>query len=894
METNGAVDPHNNGLAVKATDEGAMQEALDESIQQGGRYFRTEGGASYGILRWMGMGHDIIPPWWSASRDAELRRFWKSGDHIAGAVYSVATRVTTTPFQILPKDDSVRSHMRQAETMQTLLNQYADYGQGWQVCMDKFVQDVLTQDNGGFLEVIGPGPADGPLMGAAVGIAHLDSGRCTRTSDPEFPIIYQDIDGKRYKLHYTRVIYRSQMPSPQKEMYGVGFCAVSRAIYNAQNLIDMAVYKQEKLGSRPPRQLLVGSHVSAAKILEAFALANANMDNQNLGRFSKTVVIGSGDNDISVDRVDLASVPDGFDEETSTTLAMFAIAMAFGVDARELWPATSSGATKADAMVQHLKARGKGLGQLQKMITQEINHKVLPAHLYIEFDAQDDEEDQIQSEINNMRADARGKNLTAGTITVRVARLQMLDEGEITQQQFEDMELADGRLEDGTNVLALFQSPDKEMRTLLRLTGVQDPLDVEANDPATMTRLITERIKFLQGKLFTAPNGRLKQLAQMAIAALDMLSTLYREDTEITAEDEGDIDEDAPKPEVSESDEAGDAGQEETVDDGEGGEEDSPGADEDGSGEGRQDKSIKKNVTISPDGSDQPLPEIPFDIEITERDIQRAIESFEEVFPERGDILDAEVVEKQEPANLLDMLTRQKWIPTRAGATDPRKPHEKTRAEIAHTKQSTRWQYDDSAKRYRDLNTGRFLSANSVISMRDGHQEARKEVANDLADSLTAGDITVQQYVLRMRDEIKATYIAEYMLGKGGRHNMTQADWGSLGNQLRNQYGYLQNFAQEIAAGQLSQAQIAARGRMYFSSAGQAFERARGAAYMIELPAYPKDGTSECLTNCLCNWRLVDRGDHVEATWRLSAVEHCSTCEQRGRDWAPLIVPKSA
>jgi hypothetical protein len=545
-----------------------------------------------------------------------------------------------------------------------------------------------------------------------------------------------------------------------------------------------------------------------------------------------------------------------------------------------------------------------------------------------------------------MRADARGKNLTAGTITVRVARLQMLDEGEITQQQFEDMELADGRLEDGTNVLALFQSPDKEMRTLLRLPGIQDPLDVEANDPATMTQLITERIKFLQGKLFTAPNGRLKQLAQMAIAALDMLSTLYREDTEITAEDKIEIDEDAPKPEVSESDEAGDAGQDETVDDGEGGEENGTGAAEDGGGENSQDKSIKgghadeaeenapgkiggetrkskkgtpetpdegnketpkeggtrddsegdvrdsgesikKNVTISPDGSDQPLPEIPFDIDFTERDIQRAIESFEEVFPERGDILDAEVVEKQEPANLLDILTRNKqfngsWM------------HHKLYRQI-ELKESRRWQYDDSAKRYRDLNTGRFLSASSAISMRDGYQEARKEVANDLADSLTAGDITVQQYVLRMRDEIKATYIAEYMLGKGGRHNMTQSDWGSLGNQLRNQYGYLQNFAQEIAAGQLSDAQIAARGRMYFASATQAFERAQTSARGIPpLPQYPADGNTICKTNCKCRLRFVEKDDAWEVFWTLGTAEHCPDCLELAAAWNPLIVPKSA
>lgn len=822
-----------NGTVQKAVNESILQQSIDDSVQQGNR--GTDSGG-YAILRWLGDANSIVPPWWSKERDLRLRSFWKSGDHIAGAVNSATTRIETLSFQILPKDESIRSHVRQADQVETMLQQYSDFGQGWQQCMSKFIQDYLTQDNGAFLEVIGAGQPDGPIQGLPVGIAHLDSWRCTRTSDPEFPVIFQDVDGRRYKFHYSRVIFRSQLPSPDRQMYGVGFCAVSRAIYNAQNLIDMAVYKQEKMGSRPPRQMLVGSNISAQKIMEAFVLANTQMDNQGLGRFSKTVVIGRGDGDAKVDQIDLAGVPDGFDEETATTLAMFSIALAFGVDARELWPASSSGATKADAMVQHLKARGKGLGEIQKMITQEINHKVLPPHLEIFFDAQDDEEDQVQTEIQDKRADTRAKNLNSGTITIRVARLQMLENGEITQEQFEDLELEDGRLEDGTNILALFQTPDSDMQMLLALPGIADPLDVEANDADTMEQLITERVKFLQNRLFVAPNGRMKQMAQMGIAALGALSDLYRGTVE-------EVEEEEPVDDEMVVEDDADIVEEETDDE------------------------LKKNVTISPDGSDKPLPSQPIEIPFTDRDIEKAIESLEDEFPDLGDLLDAEVVNKPQKASLLDYLTLAR-------------------------KQSLRWEYDDTVKRYRDRNTGRFLLPERIIRVRDQYQTARQQIGVDLSNRMGAGDITIQRWVSDMRQSVKETYIAEYMLARGGRHNMTQADYGRLGNMLRNQYGYLDNFANEIAAGNLSQAQISARSKMYFASATQAFERAQAAGRGIQLPAYPGDGTTECRSNCKCRWSIEDKETHYEATWKLSPAEHCETCLSRSSDWAPLVVPK--
>ena len=107
------------------------------------------------------------------------------------------------------------------------------------------------------------------------------------------------------------------------------------------------------------------------------------MDSAGLKSYSRLVVMApkGGRGEIKLNILDLAKLPDGFDEEESTQLAMFAIALAFGVDARELWPSSTSGATKADAMVQHLKARGKGPGHIMSLIEHQVNQKLMPETL---------------------------------------------------------------------------------------------------------------------------------------------------------------------------------------------------------------------------------------------------------------------------------------------------------------------------------------------------------------------------------------------------------------------------------------------------------------------------------------------------------------------------------
>jgi len=466
----------------------------------------------------------IISPWWSTMRDVDIRRFWKSVDHLSGTIYSMEAKLTSIPFKILAKDQSNRQHIKQANETTDVLVYASQIGEGWNSFFGKILEDYLSQDNGFFTEIIGDGDPAGPIIGGPLTLNHLDASRCTRTGNRTFPVVYRDDNGKSYKLHYTRVMFQSSMPSPIREMYGVGFCSVSRCLNVAQTILDVMTYKMEKLGSRPSRGMMVTrGGLDPEDIRKAFLIAEHQMTNQNLTRYSKTVVVGDATlTEAGVDLIDLSKLPDGFDEETSMYLAIGAIALGFGIDVREIFPMINSGSTRADALLQHIKQRGKSPGQIITLIESLINYKFLPPHLYMSFDYQDDAQDRQVAETRKIRSDVRTNNLKSSSVDIRTAREQMEVDGDLTHEQLVMLELQDGRLSDGTSIMNLFYSDQKPFKTLL---GIVDPFN--ATDIVSLGDAISTRAGEIRKMISNAPDGTVKNDYITAFYALMNLAKHY-------------------------------------------------------------------------------------------------------------------------------------------------------------------------------------------------------------------------------------------------------------------------------------------------------------------------------------------------------------------------------
>jgi len=197
------------------------------------------------------------------------------------------------------------------------------------------------------------------------------------------------------------------------------------------------------------------------------------------------------------------------------------------------------------------------------------------------------------------------------------------------------------------------------------------------------------------------------------------------------------------------------------------------------------------------------------------------------------------------------------------------------------------WIWDERVNRYRDTVTGRFIGIEQMNDLRNEFIDNQQDILSDYADQYADGSISIDEFRDITKNIIKDTYIDMYAMGAGGRNSMSPADWGRVGAIVKEQYGYLRNMFDQLANGEISPRQLKARLKMYLNSANEALWRGYNSNYDFKLPAYPGDGNTECLTNCRCEWEIVEVPGGYDCYWRLNDAEHCSDCIDNSLEWNP-------
>lgn len=153
------------------------------------------------------------------------------------------------------------------------------------------------------------------------------------------------------------------------------------------------------------------------------------------------------------------------------------------------------------------------------------------------------------------------------------------------------------------------------------------------------------------------------------------------------------------------------------------------------------------------------------------------------------------------------------------------------------------WLWDQDAGQlgqYRDFATGRLLSDGEVAEIVNGIiDEANSEPVEALNTMLEDGRLSAEEWAVAFALLLEIIYIQQAELGAGGESQMSPALWALVIVALNIQYGFLEDFAKKINAGQLSTAQIEARTRMYINSSREAFwttkdEKAKQAGFTEE------------------------------------------------------------
>jgi hypothetical protein len=395
----------------------------DEAIRRSAVQFQDANstwGSPNTFTLYIGSVAEQVTPWgtYPAKRDDELRKFYPTEDLLASAVGSVAMRNAAFEWKVEAENDRL-----QTAVTNMLNSSIAGQEQGWIPFITRFSLDFVSQDNGGFIEIIrnGSTPFD-----PVIGIGNLDAARCLRTGDPSFPVIYTDIKGTPHKLAWFQVISFSDLPSPIETMRGIGLCSVSRVLRYAQILKDLAVYKGEKVSGRFARAIHVVGGVSKSDLNDIQNQDQEKADNQGLTRFIMPMILASLDPEKSVSHVEipLASLPDGFDLDIELKWYIATIALGFGGDYQDFAPLPGGNlGSSAQSEVLHRKSRGKGPALFMKTIRDIFTYRgVLPRNVKFTFYEQDLGADLERAKLNEIHARTRATQLKSQEINVPMAQ----------------------------------------------------------------------------------------------------------------------------------------------------------------------------------------------------------------------------------------------------------------------------------------------------------------------------------------------------------------------------------------------------------------------------------------------------------------------------------------
>lgn len=434
---------------------------------------------------------DGVPPYWSQERDIWLRNFlYQPGnDLLLGTTSTIASRVATSKWFLEGPERTVNVY-------QKILLQRIGFNAGWSTDIMRGAIDFLTQDKGWTEERLRAGKSD--RQGGALGFAHMDSAYIDLWTDPEWPVQWRD-EGTKYQkgnddvkglMHRSQVMRIVDMPSPSKDLRGVGLCALSRALTTARILADIAKYERERLSDLPPAGILLLNNMTRSQWSDVEAQYDSRQQQQG-NQVWRDVMVAFGLNPavpLQAELLEFSTMPEHFDKKTITEIAIYSFALAFNTDPREIWPVSAGTlGTATEANIQHMKAKAKGHGLILALIERALNDGLsLPPTIIFKFDYQDVEEDERAARIRLLNA--KFISILAGggamdgagrtpIINTKQAQQWLIEQGYFSQEQLEEFAMVEEEYQaEDTEVAKALHDHDRMVDLGPRVRMWCDPL----------------------------------------------------------------------------------------------------------------------------------------------------------------------------------------------------------------------------------------------------------------------------------------------------------------------------------------------------------------------------------------------------------------------------------
>lgn len=116
---------------------------------------------------------------------------------------------------------------------------------------------------------------------------------------------------------------------------------------------------------------------------------------------------------------------------------------------------------------------------------------------------------------------------------------------------------------------------------------------------------------------------------------------------------------------------------------------------------------------------------------------------------------------------------------------------------------------------YIDTDTGRFVPRATVLATVEEEITKFQSRLTKIVNRYNRGQINLAQFQAEMMGQIKTSLIQSASIASGGKKRLDRSTKRALQARLRNRFGYLRNFAQEIEKGELTPGEIANRTRSY-------------------------------------------------------------------------------
>ena len=397
-----------------------------------------------------------LQPYWTISRDFQLRATVMMESMWAAAVFKAITKRAARGFEVSdPADQKVgpdgqpKLSRRTKQSQELLLSAQPGHGTpGWVPFLSKQLRDFLTTDNGSFIEIIRASSAAGSKI---IGLAHLDGVRCRRTGDSDIPVLYRDRKGAEHELQDYQVLTFSDMPDPGDTYYGVGLCAASRSYGTIAKLAAVERYVYEKVSGTRALAIHFVSGVNDKQLQGALRVAEETQLQKGIYSYMGALIVSMmGDVVPQVATVPLSELPDGFDAEKERDNAYLVYANNIGVAVQDVKPLSGQGlGTGTQTQVLDDAQEAMGLAAYDKQLEHALNEFVLPETTTVHFLNMHDMRDQKQkADVQLVRAQERAARITSGEIDPPIARQLAADSGDLPPELLPRDETAQGDLAD--------------------------------------------------------------------------------------------------------------------------------------------------------------------------------------------------------------------------------------------------------------------------------------------------------------------------------------------------------------------------------------------------------------------------------------------------------------